>query len=75
MRRDSPTQRLKSEGRKAAIVTAAKTVLAKHGARAFNVANIAKEGNTAAGLISYHFGGIEGLFDEILKEIAALPRP
>lgn len=75
MRRDGPTQRLTPECRKAGLITAAKTVLAKHGARAFNVTNIAKEANVAVGLISYYFGGIDGLFDTMVKEIATLQRP
>lgn len=75
MRRDGPTQRLTPECRKAGLITAAKTVLAKHGPRGFNVSNIAKEGNIAVGLISYYFGGIDGLFDTMLKEVATLQRP
>lgn len=69
---DSGTrQRLSPEHRKSLIIAAAKTVLAQHGSRGFNIARVANEARVAIGLVGHHFGGIEELYDAMLLEIVA----
>jgi AcrR family transcriptional regulator len=63
------SKQLTPEIRREQILAAAKRCLGRVGAKAFTMKKVAEEAGVALSLISYHFDGIEGLFNALVDSI------
>lgn len=68
---EEPKKRLPARERREKIIASARAALVKYGLRGFGLSVVAKEAGVAIGLISHHFGGIDGLIKALMQSVVA----